>query len=111
MESESKIQSDCIIWFWNTHTALRGLFFSVTNNSENIGRAMQRKALGLVSGVSDCLFIYRGSVYCFEFKTTTGRQSASQIEWMQKVNNQGVNYYLIRDFETFKRQIDVILHS
>jgi penicillin-binding protein-related factor A (putative recombinase) len=107
--SEAKIQAECVIWFWNTHHPLRGLFFAVTNNSENIGRAMQRKATGLCAGVSDCIFIFRGSVFCFEFKTETGRQSQSQIEWMKKVNGQGVNYYLIRNFEQFKTQINELI--
>lgn len=107
--SESQIQASCVIWMWNTRTDTRGLFFSVTNNSENIGRAMQRKAVGLVSGVSDCLLIWRGSVYCFEFKTESGRQSPAQIEWMQKVNRHGINYYLVRSLEQFKQIIGEIL--
>ena len=90
--SEAQIQSSCVIWLWNTHQSTRGLFFSVTNNSEHITRAMQRKAVGLISGVADCLFIWRGSLYCFEFKTSKGRQSPAQIEWQVKVNQQGINY-------------------
>lgn len=107
--SESQIQAACVMWLWNTRTETRGLFFSVTNNSENIGRAMQRKAVGLVSGVSDCLLIWRGSVYCFEFKTESGRQSPAQIEWMQKVNRQGINYYLVRSLKQFQKIISEIL--
>ena len=109
MLSESQIQSSCVMWLWNTHPQTRGLFFSVTNNSEHIARAMQRKAVGLISGVSDCLFIWRGSLYCFEFKTETGRQSAAQIEWQTKVNQQGINYYLIRSIEEFKKVMEEIL--
>jgi penicillin-binding protein-related factor A (putative recombinase) len=70
---------------------------------------MQRKAMGLISGVSDCLFIWHGRVYCFEFKTETGRQSPSQIEWMHRVNQQGINYYIIRSLEQFKTQINELL--
>ena len=107
--TESKIQSDCVVWLWNTRQETRGLFFAVTNNSENIGRAMQRKAVGLVPGVSDCLLIWEGTVYCFEFKTESGRQSSAQIEWMQKVTTQGINYYLVRSLEQFKKIINEIL--
>lgn len=107
--TESQIQSSCVMWLWNTHPGTRGLFFSVTNNSEHIGRAMQRKAVGLISGVSDCLFIWRGCLYCFEFKTELGRQSPAQIEWMQKVNGQGINYYLVRSLEQFQKIISEIL--
>lgn len=107
--TEAQIQSSCVIWLWNTHPQTRGLFFSVTNNSEHIARAMQRKAVGLISGVSDCLFIWRGSIYCFEFKTEIGRQSQAQIEWQTKVNQQGINYYLVRSLEQFKKQMEEIL--
>lgn len=107
--TESKIQASCVMWLWNTHPQTRGLFFSVTNNSEHIARAMQRKAVGLISGVSDCLFIWRGSLYCFEFKTEIGRQSPAQIEWQRKVNQQGINYYLVRSIEEFKKVMEEIL--
>ena len=107
--TESQIQSQCVIWLWNTHPETRGLFFSVNNNSEHIARAMIRKSIGLISGVSDCLFMWRGKTYCFEFKTPTGRQSSSQIEWQHKVNNHGFDYYIVRSFEEFKRIIETIL--
>src|SRR5665811_420123 len=88
--SEAKIQSSCVIWLWNTHPETRGLFFAVNNNSEHVGRAMQRKAVGLIAGVSDCLFIWNGTVFCFEFKTLKGRQSPAQVEWQDKVNRQRI---------------------
>jgi len=75
---------------------------------DGIGGAIQ-KAMGLVSGVSDCLFIWRGSIFCFEFKTAIGRQSTAQIEWQTKVNQQGINYYLVRSLEEFKKVMEGIL--
>lgn len=107
--SESQIQAACVTWLWNTHPETRTLFFSVTNNSEHIARAMQRKSLGLISGVSDCLFIWRSTLYCFEFKTDKGRQSPAQIEWERKVTEQGINYYIIRSLDQFQHQINQIL--
>lgn len=107
--TESQIQASCVLWLWNTHPKTRGMFFSVTNNSEHVGRAMQRKAVGLVSGVSDCLFIWRGTIYCFEFKTAIGRQSPAQIEWQGKVNSQGINYYLVRSLEQFQKVMEGII--
>lgn len=77
-------------------------------SGDGIGGAIQR-AMGLIPGVSDCLFIWQGRVYCFEFKTETGRQSPAQIEWQLKVNKQGINYYLIRSLEQFKKQMEEIL--
>lgn len=109
MNSEAQIQASCVMWLWNTHPETRGLFFSVTNNSEHITRAMQRRALGLISGVSDCLFIWGGRTYCFEFKTPTGHQSPTQIEWQHKVERQGMDYYIIRSLEQFQTNMSEIL--
>lgn len=107
--SEAQIQAECVMWLWNTHPETRGLFFSVTNNSEHIARAMQRRALGLISGVSDCLFIWGGRTYCFEFKTPTGHQSPAQIEWQHKVLAQGMCYFVVRSLDEFQVIIKNIL--
>lgn len=109
MQTESQLQSECVIWLWNTHSETRKLFFSVNNNSEHIARAMARKSIGLVSGVSDCLFIWCGTVFCFEFKTLIGKQSPAQIEWQKKVEDQGVKYFVVKEFEQFKQIINGIL--
>lgn len=69
----------------------------------------QAKAMGLISGVSDCLFMWKGKTYCFEFKTTIGRQSDNQMEWQQLVENNGFEYIIIRDFEFFCSKIRLIL--
>ena len=109
MQTEQQIQSECVRWLWNAHTETRGLFFSVTNNSENIGRAMVRKSMGLVAGVSDMLFLWKGKTYCIEFKTMTGEQSDAQIIWQDKVTRQGFEYYVIRSLDEFKNLITKIL--
>jgi len=107
--TEAQIQSSCVMWLWNTYPQTRGLFFSVTNNSEHIARAMQRKAVGLISGVSDCLFIWKGTVHPFEFKTDKGKQSPAQIEWQNKVNKQGIDYYVVRSLPEFQTLINQLL--
>lgn len=102
MKSEAQIQSDCVLWLWNTHLETRGLFFAITNNSENIGRAMQRKALGLVAGVADTCLIWRGKVYFIEFKTVSGCLSIRQNEWAMRVKMHGITYTVIRSLDEFK---------
>lgn len=67
------------------------------------------RAMGVVSGVSDCLFIWKGTVYCFEFKTPTGRQSPNQVDFESKVKQQNIEYYLIRNFDQFVNIIDIIM--
>ena len=106
--SEAKIQSSCVTWLWNERPETRGCCFSVTNNSEHIARAMQRKALGLVAGVADTIFIWDGKIYAIEFKTLTGKQSARQIWWAKCWINQGGAYVVIRSLDEFKNMINDI---
>jgi len=107
--SEAQIQSKCVAWLWNTFPETRGLFFAVQNNSEHAVRALQRKAMGLIPGVSDTILLWKGKAYLIEFKTQTGTQSAAQKSWQKKVTDEGFEYYLVRSFDEFKFVIFEIL--
>lgn len=107
--TESQIQAACVTWLWNTYPQTRGLFFAVNNNSEHVARAMNRKAVGLVAGVSDTIFLWNRAVWLIEFKTPTGTQSAKQKEWEAKVNEAGFDYRIVRSLEEFKQLIEEIL--
>ena len=107
--SEAQIQAACVTWLWNTHPLTRGLFFAVNNNSEHVVWAMNRKAVGLVAGVADTIFLWAGEAYLIEFKTPTGRQSAKQKEWQNKVVAAGFWYYIIRSLEEFQDLINEII--
>jgi len=103
--SEAQIQAACVTWLWNTYPQTRGLFFAVNNNSEHVARAMNRKAVGLVAGVSDTIFLWRGKALLIEFKTPTGKQSAKQQEWQERAEAQGFRYYIVRSLEDFQELI------
>jgi len=109
MRSEAQIQSDCVLWLWNNKPATRGLFFAITNNSENIGRAMQRKAMGLVSGVADTCFLWRGRAYWIEFKSEDGNQSPAQKDWEKTIERHGFDYLVIRSLSEFQTLINYIM--
>jgi len=100
--SEAQIQAACVTWLWNTYPQTRGLFFAVNNNSEHVARAMNRKAVGLVAGVSDTILLWRGRALLIEFKTPTGKQSAKQKEWQERAEAQGFRYYIVRSLEDFQ---------
>lgn len=106
--TEAQIQAACVTWLWNTYPQTRGLFFAVNNNSEHVARAMNRKAVGLVAGVSDTIFLWKGTAYLIEFKTPTGKQSPKQKEWEAKVNEAGFDYRIVRSLEGFKQLIEGI---
>jgi hypothetical protein len=70
---------------------------------------MNRKAVGLVAGVSDTIFLWRGTALLIEFKTPTGRQSEKQKEWQAKAEAAGFRYYIVRSLEDFKQLIEGII--
>lgn len=144
---EAKLQSQCVLWAWNTHPETRGLFFAVENEgarispkvvreivssiiqsvhnpqnvlmccrklmslteSGNIIGGAQAKAMGVVAGVSDTIFLWDGKAYLIEFKTNIGRQSDKQIEWENKVKSNGFEYFLVRSFDVFVSILEAIL--
>lgn len=74
----------------------------------NAIQGAQRKARGVVPGVSDTLMlIARGKYHglCCEFKTETGRQSEAQKEWQSLVESEGYFYFVCRSFEQFQEKL------
>ena len=69
----------------------------------------QAKAMGVTSGVSDCLFMWKGETYAFEFKTQIGRQSEKQLWWQEQIESNGFKYFIVRNYENFCEIIKAIL--
>lgn len=109
---ESKIQSECFIWYNNNFCLKfhnpRGMMFSVPNElggKNKISTALARST-GLMAGVSDTIIILPNSKFIFvEFKTQTGKQSEKQKEFEERVKKHGYDYFIIRSVEEFKKLI------
>ncbi len=107
-KSENKIQQQIYIWFNNNycleHHNPRSVIFSCPNGGlRNKSEAMALKATGLLAGVSDMIIIHRGSVLFVEVKTETGIQSPAQIDFEQRIINNGFKYYLVRSLDEFNQ--------
>lgn len=75
----------------------KSLLFSVPNEarrSKATGGIL--KASGMVSGVSDLIFIHKGNVVFFEVKTETGKQAESQKLFEENITKQGFKYFVVR---------------
>lgn len=111
---EAKIQSECVAWLWNNYPETRGLYFCVNNENsrskyenrmQQLRSGAQRKAMGIIAGVSDTILLMSKRGYhglCIEFKTETGRQSETQKSWCQTVEKSGYKYVVIRSLDSFK---------
>lgn len=110
-QSEAAFQQQTRIWFHNTFPELRGLLFHVRNNSESARDGKYWKELGVVPGVSDWIFLFKGKCHCIELKTIYGSQSSEQIAWEKLVTKQGIDYYVVNTFHGFQTLILKIITS
>lgn len=108
--NEANLQSKCFQYAWNTYPDSRLMLFHVPNGGRRSKiEAMQFKAMGVIPGVADMIFIYKGRIYAFEFKTDTGIQSPAQREWERKFIEQGGTYWIVQRFDYFCLLIDLII--
>lgn len=109
-QSEDALQQKCYTWFWNTYPDLRGLLFAVPNGGSRDSREAKKLNLtGVVSGVSDLIFLYNKETFLLELKTETGTQSDRQKKWQDKVEKEGFEYLLVRSLTQFKILIKSIV--
>ena len=109
-KSEDAIQHECYIWFHNNYKNLRGCLFAVPNGGAR--SALQGKIFkmtGVVAGVSDMILMYNKEAYCFELKNYYGKQSEKQEVWQKTIEEQGFQYFIIRDLEVFKLIVKSII--
>lgn len=108
--SERKIQQSIVIWFKNNyclnyHTP-QCLIFSVPNEGRSKIETLQKKAIGMMAGVSDLIIVRPGEVIFVEVKTPNGTQSKSQKVFQSLVEALGFRYLLVRSLEQFKKEIE-----
>jgi len=104
--SEDKLQAECFMWHWNTYPTERGRLFMVHNTPRNKIDGARLKAMGMVAGVSDMIYLRANNPpLCIEFKTDSGRQAPAQMEWQRVAEAVGCEYIIIRSFDEFKEAI------
>lgn len=109
---ESAIQQACYVWFNNTYClknhSPRLMMFSVPNEGKSAAEQMFKKATGMLSGVSDTIIVLPNRVIFCEFKDDKGKQSPTQVDFQQRAELLGHEYWLVRSLEQFKQIIETI---
>ena len=94
---------------------MRHNLFAVPNGgARNKVIGAKLKAEGVLAGVADLILLRRNASYgglLIEMKTTKGRQSDSQTEWMEKITNDGYKYVVCRSLEDFIKEVNEYLSS
>ena len=65
---------------------------------------------GVLAGVSDLICINDGKVLFIELKDYKGKQSDKQKEFEKSIISQGLNYFLVRSLDEFKK-IVIFAHT
>lgn len=95
--TEEQLQAQIFQYHWNNYPEERGLLFHVQQKARNAIEGAKFRALGVVPGVSDLIYLKPGGLpVLIELKTETGPQSESQRSWQNKAELAGYNYVLVR---------------
>ena len=93
--SESQLQAAIFQHHWNNYPEERGLLFHVNNKAKNAIEGNRFKAMGVIAGVSDLIYLRPGGKPLFiELKFMDGTQSPIQKDWQKKIEDAGYEYLI-----------------
>ena len=108
--SEDQLQSKCFIYFHNTYSNYRNLFFAVPNGGKrDIREAMKLKATGVIAGIPDMILLHSSTCIGFEFKAEKGVLSDSQKKIHKIWNDNNYKVFVIKSFEEFVEIIEKVI--
>jgi hypothetical protein len=107
MITEAYLQAQCFQHHWNTRPNERGLLFMVHNNPRNAVDGARLRAMGLIKGVSDMIYLRPNRhPLCIEFKLPDGVQSKAQKEWQKTVEAIGCEYVIVHTIKEFEQVLN-----
>ena len=103
IQSEDKIQSDCVKWFRNNFLKYRRQLFAVPNGGLRDKRTAQKlKQTGTIPGIPDLVFVNNKRTVFLELKTKKGTTSTEQKLIHSIYKNEGFPVYIVRTVEEFQ---------
>lgn len=117
--SHDRLVSECFLFTWNNYEDTQRLVFHPNNETrpfknESKEAYMKRLslnfAIGVVKGVVDLIFYWKGRLHVFDIKINTDKLSEEQTDFMQKVIFNGGTAHTIIGIEQFKK-IFITLHN
>jgi hypothetical protein len=118
-QTHDRLQAECFQWLWNTYPETRYCCFAVINEMKLLSFVPKHmrariigvlKAIGLLPGVWDMLFYWKGVLYGFDIKVKKDVLSDRQKKFREAIEKQGGICHTIGDLEDFQREIsDIIL--
>jgi hypothetical protein len=107
---ESNIQKNSVIWFRLQYPQY--LCFAVPNGgTRNAREAAIMKGEGVLAGVSDLVIIAKNKIAFVEMKTEKGKQTETQIQFQNKIENLGFSYFICRSLDDFIEKVTNFLST
>lgn len=103
--TEDKLQTEIFQWHWNNMPEERRRLFHVNQKARNKIEGNRMKAMGVVAGVSDLIYLTNRGAIFIELKSEDGRQSIEQKQFQVCVESIGFRYVIIRKLEEFQKLI------
>jgi hypothetical protein len=102
-KSELQDQAEFFQWAWNTYPDTRRCLFHVPNGGKRSKvEAAWMKSSGVISGIPDLLFVWKGKLHAMEGKTEKGRVSDAQDAVHKAWAAQGITVHIYRSAEEAK---------
>ena len=106
--AESKLQSLCFMWHWNTYPDERMRLYMNHNNAKNRIEGAILKGMGLIAGVADMSFLRSdGRIVYIELKIKGGRQSKAQREFENMARANNAFYFIAYNLDQFQKIIKI----
>lgn len=107
-QTEEQLQAECFLWYYNKYRfdpIYSKMLHHNDNNSYNKVVGARKKALGVVSGVSDFELTTFRQVHYIEMKIPDGKQSDEQKVFQFQVESLGFPYIILYSFVDFQNYI------
>lgn len=113
--SHDRIQQEIFQYAWNQYPQSRRCMWHTPNEfhrprgmskQEHMIILSQRKAIGVLSGVTDLVFYFQGVLYMFDIKIGNDTLSSEQREFINANIEQGGQFFEINTLEEGKKIID-----
>jgi len=112
---ESKLQAEMVMAFSQEYPELDGLLWSTRNTTFSQRDGQKQKAMGMKAGVSDLMFYFQGTLYCFEIKAHGSTHSKDhirrQMEWGKSIEFNSGKWFICKSKESFLIAIKSIVNN
>lgn len=118
--SHDRLQQECFQFLWNNYPQIRRTFFHSPNEfprqrgmtqREHTIILSQRKAIGVLSGVIDLVWYYKGVLYMFDIKLGKDSLSDAQKDFISAMVAQGGVFQEISSLDQFKSIVNSIMQE